>query len=1519
LTDNIFSNMKTTIRIASILIFLWSTLLFGPTDSSKKKTKAEQIKENWQRILEEQRVVDPLSSEGQVFQTEMLDLLKGRYPKHDFSKHPVQFLLLDQDRDQTEDCINAWTIQKDGVEYYAFSKGVIKKIKYRDTISWILGHEYEHRRYRESHGDKIIVEKGEEVLCDINALTTTIKNKENHSAVLEELAEKVFTRTRPTLSEFVDVHPVDQNRIRILQTKAGELITKEGYTAPPPTLWQSPTKAILSGAIHYSVIDKLKRDNHWEQLDNEKKLEAIRHFVEKEKDWNEAKISDLVKTFHKITVDRRNEKERIAQDKLANVILDSTHSIPTKIYDALSRTTRFLEPSYPAGRLHIGHDSIPLGYLIDVQKKLINFCSSTTSEQAKANASALNEALKQASKHFNNVHGIEFSNFEFPDLDSASMAIQKRKKTGKGKLVKVSWDEFVNWAKEDKSRKIMEALWTIEIHDPRLLETMSPKFAFEALKNKGPSILLRGILSSSQKQIIRGPHEGSTNIDGIKISEKGNVLGMATIDAIEELEKQKTDRLHHLSQAYASELLVKALNGDKKASALLDGLDIRFNEIVGLEVAYKNPRKFFNANLPAILHNSNSEQLIASEINKWLRDFTEEKREAIIELFKADPSYFFTPRIARGRHVSEGFNPNTLFSRILFDNANKLFKNKEETSKFLLALQDSEASGDLGSMGVPYYSAERSLDLRPLFRLIGATQPSTDEEANKFLKASKKTDFERYLIVCHLFQEIRKRGAENVKVDPLVFVQEVSQVVPPQGSDLARDINRTKLEPFVKKIRWPQDLNKSIDLWIMLHDKQLWKDALSEKKLKIIVDKVLEAQGEAKIKHIEKLLSADFIPFPRLRSTLESELTSTIVSEMGKDNSRKEYRQKLIGILNHLDSILGYAEKRNIFSDLANKTESQEACSVEFKNRLRLDNPEHIKGTTEKGAAIEFFKRIMEEVPAVRRDVQELLISNGDDKIIKETSDSIFLKSIDFLGAEDFQKILPFYIGKGARAERIFKEYASEKSRTLWVNFWSAPLEARAILYENLLFPKADTSLDKLQDGFDFVVNKLFPTEDPHSETSKRFMKAYFEVLDPTQRRIFIAASIVAAQKSHTSANKLSIGQRLALVFELLGPAEIKLGQAIHSHPDTPEDIREGVERLKAHAAPPERWELLEWIKGIPESERKQYKRIGTILGSGSYYVTVEMEMKDGSTQVLQILRPYSLERSQRGFDLLHQMGEKLHGIVEPETLSIVQEAIQQAHERAVPETNNQVAIQQFKLAKELYHGAKININGTEILLEVPDIHASGANYRRMTKGEGVHFNELPFETADQKIAKQNIAKAYLGYELLLILNGGHFDLDRHQAQMRVKKTGDKYILSLFDFGGLQLKPPTQEDREQLGRVIHDAFLELQKGSSLTHVIDTTIKNEKKDNRSVENLVRLQQAILALNDFKKYVSNEDLAEIIKYLQKKEMIHPEIQKTAIGRAFSSNTVAQFMQLLQKSNTSSPAPSQLCIEIERAILK
>jgi hypothetical protein len=317
-------------------------LSFAPSDNQKKKAKAVLTKESWQKVLEEQRVVDPLSSEGQIFQSEMLEVLKTRYPSHDFSKNPVQFFLLDQDRDNTQDSVNVWTAKKDGVEYYAFSKGVINKIKYKDTINWILGHEYEHRRYREKHGEQK-VEKGEEALCDINSLTTTIKNKENHIAVLEELAGKIFTRIKPSLEEFLDAHPLDQNRIRILQTKAGELITKEGYTAPPPTLWQSPTKEVLSKAIHYSIVDNLKQQANWDQLDTVKKLEVISHFIENEKAWNEAKTSDLVKTFLKITIDRRNEKERNIQDKIANTILDSKHSIPTRVYDALSRSTRFLE------------------------------------------------------------------------------------------------------------------------------------------------------------------------------------------------------------------------------------------------------------------------------------------------------------------------------------------------------------------------------------------------------------------------------------------------------------------------------------------------------------------------------------------------------------------------------------------------------------------------------------------------------------------------------------------------------------------------------------------------------------------------------------------------------------------------------------------------------------------------------------------------------------------------------------------------------------------------------------------------------------------------------------------------------------------------------------------------------------------------------------------------------------------------------------------------------------------------
>lgn len=69
-----------------------------------------------------------------------------------------------------------------------------------------------------------------------------------------------------------------------------------------------------------------------------------------------------------------------------------------------------------------------------------------------------------------------------------------------------------------------------------------------------------------------------------------------------------------------------------------------------------------------------------------------------------------------------------------------------------------------------------------------------------------------------------------------------------------------------------------------------------------------------------------------------------------------------------------------------------------------------------------------------------------------------------------------------------------------------------------------------------------------------------------------------------------------------MGPAEVKLEQAIHSHPKTPDELTDDMGSLKDSADIPDRWKHFDMPdKTLPAQVRVKVDRLGRALGSGSY------------------------------------------------------------------------------------------------------------------------------------------------------------------------------------------------------------------------------------------------------------------------------------------------------------------------------
>ncbi len=261
---------------------------------------------------------------------------------------------------------------------------------------------------------------------------------------------------------------------------------------------------------------------------------------------------------------------------------------------------------------------------------------------------------------------------------------------------------------------------------------------------------------------------------------------------------------------------------------------------------------------------------------------------------------------------------------------------------------------------------------------------------------------------------------------------------------------------------------------------------------------------------------------------------------------------------------------------------------------------------------------------------------------------------------------------------------------------------------------------------------------------------------------------------------------------------------------------------------------------------------VGSILGAASYYVVFEVQPKDGKPQVIATLREKAEERSSNGFRLMLELAKNL-GEQDP-VYKIFTQQIGQAQSMVKIETDGNAARSQYDIASKLYNGRYVEIDGFKFSFDSTSLTDSGPRFRLMEKAKGLHFNDLPEDTAEQKIFKKNLAKAYVTLEFYIILMGGEFDHDRHGYQMKVDGTE----VRLFDHGAMSLHAPSTEDRKLLADVLFEGFERMQRGESIQTFLTNTVRQRAEAGTPSEYITTIQKGLLALSDYLRHMSANDI-------------------------------------------------------------
>lgn len=660
---------------------------------------------------------------------------------------------------------------------------------------------------------------------------------------------------------------------------------------------------------------------------------------------------------------------------------------------------------------------------------------------------------------------------------------------------------------------------------------------------------------------------------------------------------------------------------------------------------------------------------------------------------------------------------------------------------------------------------------------------------------------------------------------------------------------------------------------------------------RLVIERIKEiSDPDERIQALEELLFVENaislpISYISLRNEAIEQLVKDLRDKYGQDDQSQEYKEKMIAVINHLYKNMAKRDVTLMLSRLANAIESQWEVTEHLGILLEPDKYLSTNQQEKIDFSISSLAAASRKLSEDKNDIQEFLefISSP---ISRQTTDRFSSYLLSHHKINSLASLLG-YSGNMAESENKQSRTITLMLRTFYAQFWDVSLEERAVIVDHLLIPanKVKTAAEMehaYKEAFSYVAHKLFP----HAETDKEenfayaLLKAYLGSADKYIRSHLLAGMLVATNQSNGARQSPSAGKKLAMLCEHMGPAYIKLAQAVHSHPNTPEPIRRDLDHLKGRANPPHRWQLWRLLREVvSRDDRKMIKRVGALLGSASYNLALEAELENGQDVVLLMLRENAAKNAQEGFMHLQKTIESCsHVDMEPIRESILS-IIKEARELSKVEMDRKLSEQQNLIAAELYaRSITVSVDDKPHTFTIIPAHLikSGEGYRFIERIYGTEFNELPNQTPEDKEIRRAIAKAIITMELINILQGGCFDSDRHGNQLRHQN----HQLGLYDFGEMSLQPPNEVELNQLASVLADipqaAIKNKLFDTSFDLLLTKHIQKALEAGEPTRYLMRVRKGLLALRDFQKELSTEDLMDVLQQVNASEAIHPKVK-------------------------------------------
>jgi len=656
---------------------------------------------------------------------------------------------------------------------------------------------------------------------------------------------------------------------------------------------------------------------------------------------------------------------------------------------------------------------------------------------------------------------------------------------------------------------------------------------------------------------------------------------------------------------------------------------------------------------------------------------------------------------------------------------------------------------------------------------------------------------------------------------------------------------------------------------------------LSEQLLKLLKN---YTNTKSRVTHLLNLISdkgcAEGTPLTdrRFFKSLVKQLVTDFLNVYGIDDGSLRYFNAIKEMIDLLTSSCCQRDLLYVFGELTKAIQAQSMLCSRISKFLKKENNNIETGVTLTGI-IEMAKYFSNH-----QQDRELILAF--------LTCPITYASLDHFARETFNKFERNPYGPNpfqqffAPGQKPTLEDFRKNSQLFYYQFWDLEIEQRAVIINNVLVTARDVldpaeHLKAFEQATAYVMGRLFPVTDlGQNDFARSFITSYLQCANSYEREFLLAGMITTSNELTLSGEEPSPSKKLALLCEHMGPAYIKLAQALHSHPDTPADVKADLSHLKGRANPPPRWELWDLLQRVLSVDlRKQIKHVGPLLGSASYNMALQTTMENDEQQVILLLREGAKVKAEKGF---RHLSATIQHCNHPQLVAHRDNALAilaEAERSSLAEMDAATGDRQNQLATKAYSNQTLTVTADAQIFQVhfqaAQSNASGNGYRFLSLQKGIEFNDLPKHTARDKLLCRLVAKAVLIMEMRQILQGGYFDCDRHGNQLRVvtDRQTKTIHLGLYDFGEMSLQLPEQSALNALACVIRDLKAAMLAGQSFDQVFDKHIKLYINAPSAKNYLMRVRKAFLALQDFQKHLSLSELNEVIKAVAASSDIHP----------------------------------------------